>query len=101
MMATMTRACLLDKKILACMCKEIKSTGELEMNTETILERLEDLTEAVTNGLEAQGFTGRWPRIPDIPVYKMAILRLLDQGLIFFNCILLLVCIMISYSPFP
>jgi hypothetical protein len=62
------------------MCKQIKMTGEPEMTTVTILDRLEDFIEAVTTGLDVAGFTGRLPRVPDMPVYKKALLRLIDQG---------------------
>ena len=75
MMATVSRACTLDKALLVAACKHFRLTGETEISLDVLWGRLEDLLYAMRN---TPSFTLLAP--PQF-VFDKAINRLVEQGL--------------------
>ena len=93
MMASMSRACLLDKRILAAACKHTKSTGQAALSVDLLWKRLTDYYAAVEVNLRAApSVPNPHPHLPTPPVliplpppmatFYEAVQRLLDQGLL-------------------
>lgn len=76
MMATVTKACTLDKAILIAACKHFRVTGDGDVSPDVLWERLEDLLYAMRN---APNFT---LLSPPQAIFQEALDRLLDQGLL-------------------
>ena len=76
MMATVTKACTLDKAILVAACKHFRVTGDNDVSPDVLWERLEDLLYAMRN---TPNFT---LLSPPHAIFLEAIDRLLDQGLL-------------------
>jgi hypothetical protein len=76
MMATVTRACTLDKAILVAACKHFRVTGDGDVSPDVLWERLGDLLYAMRN---TPNFT---LLSPPHAIFQEAMDRLLDQGLL-------------------
>jgi hypothetical protein len=90
MMATMSRACALDKRILAAACKHVKMTGESAATVDMLWRRLGDLYNAVEVHMRNDTDRSRStdtevtyiPVLPPISIYYEAVSRMIDQGLL-------------------
>lgn len=97
MMASISRACLLDKRILAAACKHTKTTGQGELSVTLLWQRLADYFTAVEVNLRAAPTAPTAPAahsappnprplsipaLPPIGQFFEAVERLLDQGLL-------------------
>jgi origin recognition complex subunit 1 len=76
MMATVTKACTLDKAILIAACKHFRVTGDTDISPDVLWERLEDLLFAMRN---TPNFT---LLSPPQAIFEEAMSRLLDQGML-------------------
>jgi Cdc6-like AAA superfamily ATPase len=76
MMATVTKACTLDKAILIAACKHFRVTGDSDISPDVLWERLEDLLYAMRN---TPNFT---LLSPPQAIFDEAMCRLLDQGML-------------------
>lgn len=76
LLATITRACLLDKSILVVMWRHFKSSGQQEMTLDVIWHRLEDLL------LTARANPRMTLQKPPLVVFVEAIERMVEQGIL-------------------
>jgi hypothetical protein len=76
MLATVARACALDKAVLAALCRHVKSTGATDVSVDLLWDRLQDLLEALRDD------PANTLQLPPVRVFHEALGRLADQGLL-------------------